>query len=322
VKKKYFLGVDGGGTKTLSVIYDSDGNLLGTSRTGSLDTLNYSMQTVEENLFEGINESCDEAGIDISRIDYACLGFPVVGDVPGYEKKVEKIVNKSFDKKNIIVNDVRLALEGAFPLEAGIISLCGTGAMAMGKDEKDTIKRVDGWGEHTGDFGSGYYIGKKGLQMAFKFYDSRINEGRLLYEEIKKRDSVNDIREILPKCKGDRSRTYIASFSEAVVRSAEHGDGVAKKIISDSIDELVLSLETLRREFKKERMDLAFQGGLFKSKYFRECYREKIEENGNYNLREAQFPPHIGAIVLAYRKVLDETEIRENLVRIKNNEKN
>ena len=62
-------------------------------------------------------------------------------------------------------------MQGAFPNEAGCILIAGTGSIIYGKDENGNIYRVGGFGRLLGDEGSGFSIGRKGLQAAAKYFD-------------------------------------------------------------------------------------------------------------------------------------------------------
>ncbi len=56
-----------------------------------------------------------------------------------------------------------LLLKDAFSGKAGSILIAGTGSIMFGKDEAGEIHRVGGFGRFIGDEGSGYRIGRIGL---------------------------------------------------------------------------------------------------------------------------------------------------------------
>ncbi len=304
--KRYFLGVDGGGTKTAAIVVCEDGR---TSEgfSGSLDLFNESEKDFEAHLGEAVNGALKNMNLNLSDISHACFGIPALGDVEGIEEMVRPILNK-FKVPSTLENDVRVALEGAFPLKDGIIVLAGTGAMVMGK-KGDSVFRVDGWGEHAGDLGSAYFVGKLTLQRAFKEYDGREKVSGLV-EMIKEFTSVSDIRNVLLKCKGANVRKYVSSFAKVACDAANKGIEAACEILDTAVNELVKSVNVAFEKMKTRKMSLACVGGMFKCSYVRRKFEEKVEKIGNFLIVQKEFEPHMGAAFMAAKAVLNREEMK------------
>ena len=303
---KYILGVDGGGTKTIIAIANETGKVVGLARTDSADVLNTSSQQVIEHLKNSTNKALSMARINKNDISSACFGMPAVGDVPGNKEKIQKLV-RAIIPDSIIVNDVRVALESAHPKTAGMIVLAGTGAMAMAKDNKNNIFRVDGWGEHVGDFGSGYFIGRMILQRAFKEYDGRVEETPIL-KMVKEFANVSDLRKILVNCKGTNVRAYIANFSKIACKIAQHGIKEGSKIILTAVEELSESIRALINQLDFEPIPLAYAGGLFNCEYFRHKFMNSINHIERIKIIKSKFLPYIGALLISAKKILNSQE--------------
>ncbi|MCW1300772.1 MAG: BadF/BadG/BcrA/BcrD ATPase family protein [Candidatus Micrarchaeaceae archaeon] len=303
---KYLLGVDGGGTKTVVAIANGFGEIVSLSTTDSVDVLNVSFEEVEGKLKNTLNEVLSKANVEIDDICFSCFGMSTFGDIPGTEKEIEAMI-KTVLPKSIVVNDVRVALEGALPNSAGMILLAGTGAMAMAKDEDGRVFRVDGWGEHVGDLGSGYFIGRMVLQTAFEEYDGRRKQTPLL-EMVKDFAKVSDLREILTRCKGSNVRTYIASFSKIACQAAEQGLNEASQILSTSVRELIKSAKALVKQLNFEPIPVSYAGGLFNCEYFRDKFKSLLENLPKVKVVEPEFLPYVGALVMAAKEVLNSEE--------------
>ena len=75
----------------------------------------------------------------------------------------------------MVVNDVRVAFDGAFACGPGALILSGTGSMAwasLGRPNSPHV-RVGGWGDLFGDEGSGYWIGREALTLVSRHLDGR-----------------------------------------------------------------------------------------------------------------------------------------------------
>ncbi len=308
---RYFLGVDGGGSKTIATVVNENGKKVGLGVSGSIDILNEPVERFKENLFSAIEIALKARKLKLKDIAASCFGVPVVGDVEGIEEKIKPVIEGLGLKHYTLVNDVRVALEGALPESSGAVLLVGTGAMVMAKDKNGNVFRVDGWGEHVGDLGSGYYIGQMVLRRVFEEYDGR-SEYTPLSDMVKNFAKVADIREILVKCKGANVRTYIASFSRVACQAAQTGVREACKILDKAVDELLKSIQAITKKMTtpNDLLFLSTVGGLFNCEYIREKFKISVANIPSVKLVEAKFAPHIGAVIMAAKHVLNDREMK------------
>ncbi|MEV4361655.1 BadF/BadG/BcrA/BcrD ATPase family protein [Nonomuraea sp. NPDC049625] len=102
-----------------------------------------------------------------------CLGLTTILDDPG--KLAARLL--SMARRVLITTDVVTSHAGAFAGGDGVVLAAGTGAIALGVG--DGIRQVDGWGYLYGDAGSGFWIGRRGLDAAFRGFDGRAEPGPL-----------------------------------------------------------------------------------------------------------------------------------------------
>ena len=76
----FFLGVDGGGTKTRFALMDGDRKLLSEAQLGTSYHPEVGLDGVRDVLAQGIAEVLAGAGIDASQIAYAFFGLPGYGE--------------------------------------------------------------------------------------------------------------------------------------------------------------------------------------------------------------------------------------------------
>jgi len=314
---KLLLGVDGGGTKTTALIISSDGKILGKGKSGSTDIFNTSSKEVRENIETAINRAAKTAEMGNMKYDYAVFGLPAAEMTDGIDNELKHIIEQIIDTPFDIVNDVRVALEGAHPVGMGAIILAGTGAMVLAKDENNNVYRVDGWGENIGDRGSAYYIGRRGLIALFESIDGRGRQ-TLIKDKVQKKMNISNFNELALRCKGSNVRKFIASFSEIVCEAAEEGDLAAQIILRLAESEMQRSLLAVKFNILKSPLPVSTVGSVFKCPYLVKKFKESIEENKNYfTLKPAEFTPEIGATIMAAKKVLEPEEIDQLLERLK-----
>ncbi len=314
-----FLGVDSGGTKTKAVVTSVDGITLGYALAGSTDIVNAGRKNAVLEICGCVNTAMEMANVRIGDIEFSCFAMSGYGDVVSAYEDINEVVDSVVSGSRLIINDVRAALEGAFPLTAGAIVLAGTGAMCMAKNESGEIFRTDGWGEHIGDIGSAYYIGQMGLREAFKSYDGRSTEGELLRKarEYSSENAGNvcdaDIKNIIDSCKGKNIRAYIAGFGKKVDEAAESGDATAMGILEDAAGELFASLKAVVRKSGiksgDKKIKVSLTGSVFNSEIVKSRLIERISGEG-FEYVAPVLSPEYGAVIIAASCVLDEGGLR------------
>ncbi|HET7711918.1 MAG TPA: BadF/BadG/BcrA/BcrD ATPase family protein, partial [Thermoanaerobaculia bacterium] len=109
----YFLGVDGGASKTAALVTDETGNPLGRGLAGGSNHLRVGIETATRNIERAVNIALVEAGIAIRNIDYAYCGI-AGADHPAHHQRVVDALRIFFPGGNFIVDtDARIALTGA-----------------------------------------------------------------------------------------------------------------------------------------------------------------------------------------------------------------
>ena len=120
----------------------------------------------------------------------------------------------------------------------GAVSAVGTGVVTLGVGPMG-FARVDGWGNIIGDAGSGFWIGRAALDAAMRAFDGR-GQQTLLLELMKK--EFPDIPNAYLALQSDPGRVArIASFSRETIELSKD-DPVAKRIVDEAVEELVLSI--------------------------------------------------------------------------------
>ena len=299
---EYLIGIDGGGTKTKCVLADSNKKILHECSGGPSNFLILGTETVSETLFKLIEECKEKLQISYSEISVV-LGTTGAGRRSDAETLEKAFANycqsKSIQLKSFRVeSDARIALEGAFSGNPGSILIAGTGSIMFGKDAKENIHRVGGFGRYIGDEGSGFAIGKKGLIAASRAFDGRGGKTtllNLLAEKFKIDTPENLIIEVY------RNNFDIASAAPLVFEAAEQNDPACLKIIEEETDELLLHLVTMHEKINETVLHVSFIGGLISSDniYSRTLLKKIKDSPVDIHIKPADHPPAMGAVLMA-----------------------
>ncbi|HII82425.1 MAG TPA: N-acetylglucosamine kinase [Ferroplasma sp.] len=262
------LAVDGGGTKTAAIIVDERKNeLVGLGIAGPSNVRSVTAITSRKNILKAIKNAEKMAGMaSITRSIYGIAGY---GDSVANTAEIESIIN-SVDKfspeKPVITNDGEAAIYLVTMGDDGIVTALGTGSVgAYIKDGK--INRVGGWSYLTDDTASGYWIARKGIEMAEKSYDSLIEETSLIekFEDYFKLS----LRDLVANLESHFDKRIMASLAMIVDTEAERGDKISEKVLYMAFNEIKLMIDGMKRRFDKP-VPVGSVGGVMQSVKIRE----------------------------------------------------
>ena len=318
-RKRYYMGIDGGGTKTKFVLADKEGSIFA-SHTGGpchylqvgLDALTQLMDEGTESLIAAANE-CLGAGseekICRDNIAAACAGLAGYGDVASDSELIKEAVAKGLGSIPFrVVNDCEIALAGALEGTEGICIIAGTGAIAYGRSDENGTMRCGGWNHVLGsDEGSGYWLGWSMLREFGRQSDGR-DEKTLLYEKMKEILGIDADDEMVKRVVEDwgLDRTKIASLAPAAGELYDAGDPFAIDLIQRGAAELAdLAVSLYQRlGFSKEKngiVPVSGAGSIFKlGTKLMDPLTEILGANG-MKWRESAGTPEEGAVLLAMR---------------------
>ena len=296
----YLIGIDGGGTKTRCVAADINGNPLYETTGGPSNFLVHSLDKVSENIIILLKDCTKNLNCDFNDFSCVVLGTAGAGRKEDAEKLKDHFIKftKGQIKNFYVESDARIALEGAFTEKPGSILISGTGSIMFGKDAEGEIHRVGGFGRQVGDEGSGYSIGKKGLQVISKFYDGRGKDTSLV-KLVSDNFEINNDEELINAVY--KNNFDIASLAQLVIIAAEKNDEACIKIIDDETEELILHIEAMRKKLKLRTMEVSFSGGIITNEnYFSRLLHKKVKERfNNVVIKELSQSPAMGAVIIA-----------------------
>jgi glucosamine kinase len=167
----YYLGIDGGGTKTTCAVGD-DAHLLATATAGPSNIVRVGEAQARESLQQSVRQACAAAGITPAQVSHTCVGGAGAAR-PELAEAVRRSLAEILPTPIDVVGDMQVALEAAFDTGPGVIVNSGTGSFAYGRDQQGTTVRAGGWGFAIGDEGSAHWIGRAAVSAVLRASDPR-----------------------------------------------------------------------------------------------------------------------------------------------------
>ena len=307
-EKKYYLGVDGGGSKTTAVVYDEKGNFICKAVGESINYYSVGIENARQAMADIISRLSQKS------FDCAVIGMSALNDRAS-DEETERFCGGIIESNKIIMDsDLFVALEAMNCEGECAFVISGTGSMAVCRGENGEISHAGGFGYIIGDEGSGYSIALGAIKTAIRAAENivpptALTEKCLAYFSA---ETVYDLIDIFYE--KTVSRKNVAAFAKEVYACAENGDVTAHEILRN---EAMLLSQTVMSLIKGKKSDLpvGLWGGIFQhNQIFRNYFCGFLNENGFNNVKLLDFTPEAGAILACYRIAGTKTvDIVENI---------
>ncbi|MGZ3584989.1 MAG: N-acetylglucosamine kinase [Ktedonobacterales bacterium] len=273
---RYFLGVDGGGSKTLAVVVDAQGVERGRALAGSSNYAAVGLNDAVGNVYAAAERAAEAASTSLP-VEAVWLGIAGIDTMRAHDLLLAHFRGLAGSVR--LTNDAELVLGGLEGM-VGVALIAGTGSIALGRNAQGEARRAGGWGHVLGDEGSGYTLGRSALQAATRASDGR-GEATTLLPAILQEWGLTEASDMLTRVYPEVNKKVIAGLSSLVLRAAEAGDEVAGAIVREAAEELALAATTVGRAlgFGSAAFPLALGGGLLLHEHaFREDVLRQIRQ--------------------------------------------
>jgi glucosamine kinase len=307
----YYLGIDGGGSKTTCAVGD-EASQLEIVTAGPSNITRVGKVRAREALHQVIRQACTAAKITPDQVRGTCIGIAGAGRVE-VAAAVREMVAELIPGAIEVVGDMEIALAAAFGAGPGVIVIAGTGSIAYGRDMQGRTARAGGWGFAISDEGSAHWIARTSVSTLLRTIDQRSDEGKhaqavaedsLLFRKMKAGWKLQSLDEFVRTANSNPD--FAALFPQILV-AADAGDEVAQGVLTQAGDELArLAAIVGHRLFGANAtslatVPLAVAGGVFHhSSRVRERFSNvvrKFEARFELNLRVVD--PVTGAMQMA-----------------------
>ena len=266
---KYFLGFDGGGTKTECVLADADGRVISTSTGGPSNPLRAGYTRAWFSLSEAADAVLKHEKITTGYIRGLCAGLGGASR-SGVARRVKTFFERGYPNAQVqVTTDLELALDAAFGGSEGIILLVGTGSAAFGRDANGRTARAGGRGPWISDEGSAFDIGRRAVQAVVLAEEHR-GPGTALSGRILEFLQARDWSQLSEQIAKNPDAVFPKTFP-LVAELAEAGDGVSRDILAGAAASLALLVSSVAHElgWRDREVPTAKVGGAHgRSKYF------------------------------------------------------
>jgi glucosamine kinase len=260
MQNNYFIGIDGGGSKTRLKLEDEHGNLLAESVSGP-GNVRLSIEVTCASIYDALEQALIKANLKSQKNIRLHIGMGLAGfEVQTAREEFLTAFHYSLCHTLEIHSDADIACFGAHGGKPGAVIIVGTGVVGL-KIKKQQKFQVGGWGFPHGDEGGAAWIGLETIRALLQFCDGRAKKTPLL-NYLKKK--LGNKTEVINQWACYANATQYAEIARDVFYYAQKRDAFAMSILTCAakhIEKIFLALEKTEKS-NKNNLPYALVGGV------------------------------------------------------------
>lgn len=263
----YYIGVDGGGTKTAYALFDENKSILAETRSpgSNHENLEGAFDEAAAIIWGGISELLDRAGVGLSEVDFTLMGLAGIDHPYQHDMMCAKL--DALGLKNYAVfNDGFIVVKAGSVSGAAVGYNCGTGTCCNSIDSDGRMLQLAGLGAFSGDMGNGHWIAETVFRKVYDEVFLGINPtdmtARLFAKEgFGDRDEFADS---LSRLEAEDADSYIMTLIDVFFESLNSGDAQAYAVAVDMAERgaRLIAAHIRQRRFDSDPVEIVLSGSI------------------------------------------------------------
>jgi N-acetylglucosamine kinase-like BadF-type ATPase len=265
---KLVVGVDGGASKTIALVGDATGRVLGMGRAGPSNHQTCGLEAAGREIAQAVRAALAEAGHGTkpASVGVFCLAG---ADLPeDYAALDQTLAPHGLAARFTIKNDTLAALRSGLSRPWGVAVVCGTGFNAAGRARDGREIVTPGLGYMSGDWGGGGEISQEVIRQAMRAWDGRGPSTRLLPLLLARFGAATPDDLVQALYSGRIGHPEVLDAVLLLFEAAFEGDPVACALVREVGTEVGVTARTLLRRLglEAEPAEVVLAGSVFKGK--------------------------------------------------------
>ena len=290
---KYYIGVDGGGTKTAFALFDENKNMLETvtgagSNHENLDT---SFDGASDIIMAGLNALCEKAGIALADVSFTLMGLAGIDHEYQYDIMCDMLRKKGLANFEVF-NDGFIVVKAGASGKSAIGYNCGTGVCCNGISIDGKRLQLAGLGDFSGDISGGGNIVVEAFRLVYNELFLGL-EKTLITDMVKNEYGFKTREEVLGLIEkiegedgGDYIRTMVGFFFEAVKQGDKPATEYCDRMATRGAQ--LISALSNQLDFGGDEIEVVLSGSInvkLDNKYYLDSLLSKAESLSGKKLK-------------------------------------
>jgi len=302
----YYIGVDGGGTKTEYALFDDDKKVISTIKTAGSNHENYerAFDEASEIIWDGLNKLVSKAGISLKDVKFTLMGLAGIDHLFQYEIMCSKLKTFGLEKFEIF-NDGFIVVKAGSETGAAIGYNCGTGTCCNAIDSTGKMLQLAGLGDFSGDVGNGHWIAITSFKLIYDEVYLGLKKTamtQMFYDEFKIKSREQFIG-TLAELEGENAEKYIMGLIDIFFKAANTGD----EQVLECIDKMavrgaeLITAHTNQLTFSGDCIEVVLSGSIhtkLPSDVYIDLLKKKVSEKSKRTFKFIKLdkPPVTGCV--------------------------
>lgn len=228
-----YLGVDGGGTKTVAWVATPTDGVVGVGRAGPANHQESDVERAARAVQEAVEQALEDAAAPAASVRRGVLAL-AGADFPEDVARLEEVLGPLLAPVPChVVNDAEAALVGGSHRGWGVVVIAGTGTNVLARDERGHTFHLGGLGYEFGDVGGGQDLVRAVLHAVFRSGEGR-GPATALHDAVLSVLSVPDLEQLARGMYfGTIDREQFQLLAPLAFQMASRGDRVAQDLLVD-----------------------------------------------------------------------------------------
>jgi N-acetylglucosamine kinase-like BadF-type ATPase len=299
----YIMGVDGGNSKTFTVITDEKGRLLGRGLAGCGNHQVPGIETALSNIMKSADMALNQAGLSYEEITFVQYGLAGADRQRDFEILLPGMATLPFSKWDVVC-DTYEGLRAGSPDNIGVVLVCGSGTNAAGRNQEGRTVQTGGFGYLFGDRTGGGDLAREMFSHAVRSWDLR-EKPSILTDKVAKYFGLADMEQVYDYFLDNDIQEVPRDLTIQLHAAADEGDELAIRLLRRAGDELGRAANSVIRRlggFPGQKIPIVMVGSVVQEGQNRHLLgglRDKVsEENDNFELIIPVMAPVYGSILL------------------------
>lgn len=230
----YYIGVDGGGTKTAYALFDEEKNMVAMVKGpgSNHENMEGSFDEAADIIWDGIKSLCKEAGVSLKEVKFTLMGLAGIDHPFQHDEMQKRLLDYGLENFEIY-NDGFIVVKAGSTGAAAIGYNCGTGTCCNAIDNDGRMLQLAGLGEFSGDMGNGHWIAMMTYRMVYDDVYLGLRKtavSKMVYDEygIKTKE---EFLALVSRFEEEDADTFIMRLIDFFFDAAKLGDRVVLNVI-------------------------------------------------------------------------------------------
>lgn len=310
----YYIGVDGGGTKTAYALFDEGKNIVASTKGpgSNHENMENSFDEASAIIWDGINSLLKGGGVSLSDVKFTLMGLAGI-DHPFQEKEMRKRLEAYGLKNFAIYNDGFIVVMAGSETGAAIGYNCGTGTCCNSIDSTGKLLQLGGLGDFSGDIGNGHWIAKTAFKLIYDEVYLCLEKTAITqkyYREfgIKSREQfLSSVSEL----SGENVEKYIMRLIDFFFEAANEGDKQALNAVDTMAQRgaQMIAAHAKQLTFEGDEIEVVLSGSIhtkLPSDIYIDLLKQKLEKmcSKKFIIKKLTNAPVIGCINWIFKQFL------------------